>query len=566
MASTKSLKQKTVARINSMKAQREPFLADWKELDSYITPGLGRFEGSQPNDGKADRSNIINNEGGSSHRALVSGMTSGLTNPGRPWFRLTIPGLEFAVSHEVNVWLRKVEVEMRKIFHRSNLYEILPLTYEDTSQFGLNAFAALEDDETVLRFYHYKVGEYSLGIDKRNKIDSIARDLVYTVGQLVERFGIDNVSDEVKKKYEDNDLDSYIQVVHYVGPNNDVIPDDPTFEGMPVVSLYFENGKADDKFLSKGGFEENPIITPRWRGASGSDVYSTSCPGMDALSEIKQLQLMETDKLDAIAKQVEPPLQGGPDVKSHQSNLFPGGVSVYEGVSGKDGGLSTIYNVNINIRDLIEAIREVKESIKDIFFKNLFLMFSSSDRREVTATEIDAKQQEKLSNLGPVLESFNNSLLDPLIDRTFAVMVRKELVPEIPEEILGLDLKVEFISVLAQAQKAVGIDTIDRFTAFVANTAGISPDALDIVDFDKIVVEYAERLGLDPDLLKDSKEIKAIRDARQKQIEAERQAAFMSESAEMAKNASAVQTGEGDKTLATDVLNSGALDELGAGQ
>ena len=47
-----------------------------------------------------------------------------------------------------------------------------------------------------------------------------------------------------------------------------------------------------------------------------------------------------------------------------------------------------------------------------------------SDRRQITAREIEERHEEKLLMLGPVLERLNDELLRPLIDRTFNIMVR----------------------------------------------------------------------------------------------------------------------------------------------
>ena len=73
------------------------------------------------------------------------------------------------------------------------------------------------------------------------------------------------------------------------------------------------------------------------------------------------------------------------------------------------------------------------------------------------------RHEEKLLMIGPVLERLHHEMLSPLIELTFARMVSAGIVPPAPEELHGRQLNVEFVSVLAQAQRAVATNSIDRF-------------------------------------------------------------------------------------------------------
>src|SRR5205823_5874348 len=136
-------------------------------------------------------------------------------------------------------------------------------------------------------------------------------------------------------------------------------------------------------------------------------------------------------------------------------------------------------DVRIDISHLTADIRQIQERVKDAFYANLFLMMAESDRREITAREIDERHEEKMLMLGPVLERLHGELLDPLVKRVFNIMARNGLIPPPPEDVAPSQVTIEFISMLAQAQKAVSTGAIERFWQFGMQIATSKPEALD---------------------------------------------------------------------------------------
>ena len=182
-------------------------------------------------------------------------------------------------------------------------------------------------------------------------------------------------------------------------------------------------------------------------------------------------------------------------------------------------------------------------------------MMANSDRRQITAREIDVKQEEKLLALGPVLENLHSRLLNPLIDRTFNIMARAEILPPIPDELQGSPLRVEYISVMAMAQKSIGTGALERSTMFVQTLAQADPSVIDKIDLDQAIDEYSTMVGIDPRIIRDDEVVAQIRAQRQQMMQ-------MQQAAEMAKTAS--ETG---KNLGqTPVSNEGQNNERNAMQ
>jgi hypothetical protein len=156
--------------------------------------------------------------------------------------------------------------------------------------------------------------------------------------------------------------------------------------------------------------------------------------------------------------------------------------------------------------------------------------------------------------LGPVLERLHNELLDPLIDSTFSHMITAGLIPPAPDELQGMDLSVEFVSMLAQAQRAIGTNSVDRFVGNLGAVAAFKPDVLDKFDADQWADIYSDMLGVDPSLIIADKNVAMVRDARARAQAAQAQAQAMQQNSQTVKNMAQAPTG-GQQNALTDVMN-----------
>lgn len=514
-------------RRAALELERASFVAHWKELSEFILPRRARFHTTDNNRGEKRNQKIIDSTATQSAGVLSAGMMSGVTNPSRPWFRLTVPDPRLAELPAVKAWLHDVQTDMETVLLRSNLYNKLPILYGDVGVFGTGAIGIFEDDEHVLRAYDFPVGSYSLGLDSKCRVRIFARQFRYTVQQVVETWGrLDqktgradfedgfptNLSLTVQGAWKTGNREQWVDLVHLVQPND-------AYDGVKIESrykryesVYYELGSTDSGFLEHAGFDEFPILAARWETA-GEDIYGTNCPGMQALGDIKQLQTMEKKIAQAIEKQINPPLKGPSELRSQRVSALPGDITYTNERDGQTG-LRPIYEVNFNIADAESKAQQVRARIQRAFKEDLFLMLASSDRREYTATEIAERKEEKLLMVGPTLEQLNDDVFDPLIDRVFNIMARRGLIPEAPRELEGQALAVEYISIMAQAQRMVGLASLDRFAGFVGQVAQVAPEVLDRVNDDELINQYADATGVPPNILRSAEEAQARRDAR----------------------------------------------------
>lgn len=539
MATTR--KQSYLKRLEALRSERSPFISLWQELSDYHLAHRGRFLASDRNKPKRNTKQI-NNCSRRAVRTLASGMMAGITSPARPWFRLAVPDPVIMEMGEVRMWLMKVERIIREIFNRSNLYNSLHSLYGELGTFGVGSTGVFEDFDNVIRCKTYTAGSYMLATNGKDVVDTWMREYQLTVGQLVKEFGIEACSHSTQQNWRNGNTEAWVDLVHIVEPNDDRDQMNPLAKHKRFRSVYIEKGKGkgDDKFLRESGFDEFPMMTPRW-DVVGEDVYANSCPGIDALGDAKTLQLAEQMKYTAIEKHVDPHLTAPTSLRhAVDSGLAPGEISFVDGPGGQK--IEPVYQVNPNLNYHNDDIRKVEERIDQTFYVDLFLMLANSDRRQITAREVAERHEEKLLMLGPVLERLHNELLDPLIDRTFNIAARAGILPQPPEVLQNREVRVHYISVLAQAQQMVAVGTIERLGGFVAQLANIWPEARHKFDAAQSIDDYADALGVNPDLIVPDEEYEQIVAAEREAQAQQQQMAAMPEMARSAKDISQVDT------------------------
>lgn len=552
-------------RKSALVNERASFITHYRELSDWISPRRGRFFVQDRNKGDKRNAKIINSAATMALRTLASGMMAGITSPARPWFRLATPDKDMMEFGPVKLWLAAVEQRMREVFAGSNLYNQLSVLYRELGLFGTGCMTVLEDFDDVIRVYNHTSGGYMIGQSHRLEVDTLYREFDMTVGQLVAQFVYGGnraakpnwsvVSPTVKNLWDRGTTDAWVTTVHAIEPNDGRDLRMRDARNKPFRSVYYEVGATGDTMLRESGFDEFPAMAPRW-DVTGEDIYGTDCPGMTALGDVKALQIEERRKAQAIDKMSNPPLSGPASLRNVPVSSLPGGLTIYD--QGEKQALSPVYQVDPRINELMLDIQRTEQRIERAFYADLFLMLSMSDRRQITAREVEERHEEKLLMLGPVLERLHNELLDPLIDRVFAIMLRastdgngrwldRAVIPEPPQELRGMDLKVEYISILAQAQKAVGTVGIERIAGFVGGLAAINPEVVDKLDLDQMVDDYGELTGVSPKLVRPDDDVAQRRAQRAKQVAAQQaiaQAQPMAETAKTLTDAKLDQNGQ----------------------
>ena len=467
----------------------------WQDLADHYLPRQARFLIQNVNKAPISSKKIKDSSPVVAVRNFSSGMMSGATSPSRKWFKLSISN-DMSDDYAVKSWCAVVSTLFRDIFNASNIYQILPTVYKQLGVFGISAIALEKDFDTVFRTKLLPIGSYRIAKDYRGKVDTLYRVYMETANNLKEKFGEENLSDSARNAVQNNRGETLIECVHAVEPNKNKKNDSPWAKDKKFISVYYEKSNSQDKFLSKGGFDSFPYIVFE-ADVNGEDVYPSDSPGIIALPDVKQLMAMITEYGKAVKKMVSPPLKGPSSLKNKKLSDNPGAYNPEDDTAGR--GLSPIYEVNPRVLELKQNIEEIKNTVGQIFYNDLFAMMVSSDRRQITATEIDERREEKMVLLSPLLEQIHSGLKD-LMDWMFLTCLEAGIIPPPPEQIQGAELKIEFVSTLAQAQKAANIGSMERFVTFVANmSASIDPDLRLKLNGNEIIDDYADYANIEPD-------------------------------------------------------------------
>ncbi len=542
-------------RFQSLWEARQSYEPAWQDLADHFLPT--RYGNTKQyahtwrqmpllNDKLVDATGIL------AMRTLAAGLQGGMTSPARPWFQLSLEDSNLAHHGPVKEWLAEVSKRMAKLFNGSNFYHAVHTLYGDLGTFGTAFMLELADFEHGFRFVPFSVGEYCLDTNEKQQVDVVFRRFHMSTRQLMQRFGKDRLPSHILSG--PHALQQGHTVVHAIYPRKDRISGEGSGKHMPYASDYWLEGQAGSlspsrggrtHMLSQSGFMEFPGFGVRWQVA-GNDVYGRS-PAMDILPDCRMLQQMGITMLKAIHKSVDPPTAVSASLKSVGLDLTPGGVNYVDVAPGQSPQAATpIMEVRPDIQGARLAMQDVQKQIQQGLYNDLFRLLLDGKSQHITAKEVAAREEEKLILLGPALERLHAELFTPLIERTYQLMVRHDMVPLRPKELTDEPIKVEFVSLLAQAQKMVSTSAVDKLVHFVHSLKSIKPEAADIIDADKAVEEYAEYLGVTPSILHSPEEREAL---RQKRLQAEQA------TAQSAQQKASMETLKGMATVAEDMSN-----------
>jgi len=533
-------------RIAKLREDNAQYRLHYQEIVENMLPRNGRYlvsdEDDIPSAGKRKDSKIINGVASDALRTVAAGLQGGLTSPARPWFNLTIQDKDLKEFGPVKAWLADVRDILLMILKRSNFYSAMHGLYKELAAFGTAAMLIEEDFTTGLRCRPFTIGEFMLDVDSTYRPNALFRQFSMSARQMIQKFGEKNVTEAVRSAMAANNGGNRFEVYHAIAPNEELDPSKADFRGMRFQSSYFEVKSGDEeKFLKVAGYRGRPFIAMRWevKGVNANG----DCPGMEALGDVKMLQKMEVDKLQILDKKNKPPMNAPVAMRAKGGTIIAGGVNYIDVQQGQQG-FTPAYQVDINLTDLAFEMDRVEKRIKRFFYNDLFLMVATETPGQKTAYEIAKKYEEKMMMLGPVLESVQEAQ-DDVIDRAYAIGEGLGILPPPPRELVGQDIKVEYIGVFAQAQKAIGNAPVAETAQFVLGVAPIKPDVMDKFDFDQAVDEIANGNGCPPRCVVPDDEVAKKRKDRADQQQKMAAAAQMAAATDMAKKASETKMGTG---------------------
>ena len=515
-------------QFEDLERSRSSMVPWWRELSRFFAPRAQRFDQQAENRGNFLNRHILDERAIDARRTCAAGLYWGVTNPSREWIQLTVPDPTLRELDDVKEWLFEVNTRLYTVLGGSNFYLTQAGANEDWITYATAAYLVEEDERDIIRCVPFAGGSYGISDNARDEVTTFCRRFQLTIRQLLEQFGerdgtgkvrVEKFSQHVRDCLKRGSLEEKVEVCHLITPNAEFDGVREATEAKQFASYYWEYGvKPEQKaqeFLRKDGYDEWPVMVFRWRRVAG-EAWGIDCPAMQVLGTNKSLQAVESKSLKLVDKAVDPPLVGPSSLQNKRVSLLPGDITTDD---DREKQLRAIHTVDLTALQAVTLKQEeMRARIDDAFYVRLMtFILSMQGKGQRTAEEIREGSQEKYLVLGPVIESANGEY-SRLVDRVFAIMVRRGLIPPAPESLAGLPLKVEYTSIMAQAQKAVGLANIERFGYWLADMVKATGDprmALK-VDLQQMVDEVGLRSGLPPRVVRSDDavaEIEAAADA-----------------------------------------------------
>lgn len=539
-------KKHYIRKVKQMKENRQEYETRWKEIRDYQLPHVGWFEntGDRTNPARRKDTKIYNGIAWESNQIFASGIMSGLTPQNRRWFRLNFANKELSDNTETSKLLDERMDILNDVLNKSNFYNAIHSTYLELA-FGQAVLAIFPDAERGVHFTSYTIGSYLIESGPDGSIDTFCWIGEMTAQQLADKFGEDALTENIRQELKSGAaMKTKHKLYWFVEPNRMKDQSKLGRWHMPFISLYWLEEAQENEWLYIGGFYEWPVPVGRFL-VSVNESYGKG-PGWFAMADAMQLQLMEKDKLTLVELMAKPPIQTDPETEKLGINLIPGGKTVTG--QGENSGAKPIFQVSPNLDALQMTIKETEERIKRTYAADLFRMIDSQEKT-MTAREVIERMQEKMQQLGPVVQRMQSEFLSKIIERVYMILDRANVFPapqdpDMAEILAQQEIKIEYISPLAQAQKMSGITNIEQALSFMGVLAQFHPEILDRVDYDETLKMYFDLVGAPASIVRSDEEYQKLLQQKQEAMQQQQQmqqavtvANAMAPAAQAAKNA-----------------------------
>lgn len=530
--------------FEAMKDRRRQMWPIWRELAAVYLPYRHPW---LLNSQKSERVELnpyyITSEGLLALRTQSAGLMNGITSPTRPWFKIGIGDDTNRLSIASRKWLAACTAIMYSVMARSNYYNTKAMTYFDLGLMNIAGTQIFEDRKDVIRCQRFNTGEFYVEFDAQDRVVRYGREMVLTLEQAKREFGEENLPAVWREQLKNpTSWSSKRRVFHLVEVDSGHMSG-PAARFHWHEFYWAESGAQEGEMLKLAGYREQPASFPRW---SAELEYGNS-PAMDALADMRELQQLILSKGTGLEKMIDPPMLYDEALRNKPKATIPGGYAYVPNL-GEMTGARPAYSVSLPIAELRADIQEIKGTIREIFHNDLFKMISQLDTVR-SATEIDARREEKLVLLAHFLERFENESLDPDIERIFAACQRADLFPLPPKEIANREIDITYVSILATAQRSLATVPLERLLQMVANIAAVDNSVLDLVDFDEFIWTYASDIAADPTVLRDKDQLQLKRQEREQQLQALQASATAQTAIAGAKTLSETDVGGGANAL-----------------
>ena len=472
-----------IRQYEDLKKERGMFMPHWEDLARIMLPRRSGFIG-EPVEGASRTESIFDGTPMQSARSLGHHMGFWLRPDSSEWYFIRAADDALNDDEQANFWLDSAKEKLDSALNnpRARFKQSTGEVDLDLVVFGTGVLFIGEGSDLnhlLFQSLHLKDVVLVFGADANLEGAMICKH--WTVRQMMNRWGKNKLSEEVKKLIDQNKFNTKVKVLHAVMPRKEKFFENPKLAvNMPVADIWLE--KDEEHLLEEGGFHEFPFVAPRWDTTSGED-YGRS-PGMIALPDSATLQAMGETILVSGQRAADPPLMVPNDGAFNEINTFPGAVSYYDVEIARDLGGNPFFPLQsgANLPITRDMQLDSREQVMRAFFKNVLNLPLGGP--QMTATEVIQRKEEFIREIGPVFGRFETDYTAPMIQRSFNIMLRAGAFGEIPEILQGQSVKFVFESPVNKVKQQIKAQAAKQWVAEQLELGQIMPEAIDHINVD----------------------------------------------------------------------------------
>ena len=516
-------------RTETLEAGKQNFLNLYQEIGDLFRPVRSDIISKKTAGDKESFKRIFDSFPILAVETFASILLGVLTNKSTKWFNLQTVDDKLGEVNAVSTWLSQAtEVMWNKLYNPASGFEQALLeAFKDVGAFGTVATLIEEGSKFDLVFITQNIRNYLVSENSEGRVDSIITKAQFSARQAIEKFGND-VNEQIKKIAEKNPYELFDFQLH-IYPRSE--RDKTKIDALNKAYAGCWVDVKHKEIVKEIGWDSFPVAVGRSE-KSTDELYGTS-RAMIALADARELNAIQQRYAESVELRLRPPLIQNADFAA-RLNLSPGAINKAT-QNASYAGRSAIEPINTvgDLNGTLDLAQETKQSIREIFFLDKMKIFDNPNATATQVLELRAEGFRIMSSVATSIQEY----LDAILDRTFDILFRKSyavndldgggssfnllpsaVFPEMPNELKNApELKVVFVNPINQSQQTIELNGIDVLINTVGSIAQISPDVMDVVNFDNVLRKKRSILNIDPELINDEKTVKQIRQERQSQ-------------------------------------------------
>jgi hypothetical protein len=503
-------------------SQRAVYETEWEELARIYTPGMQSFQSKSKPWEIETRS--IDGHAAYFKQKLVSHVFSQSVNPQTKFVKYSVSDKKVVLTKEEEIELDEINSRILQKFasSRSNFSTAIQQCIESGVVFGPGVLYVDNKIGDGIKFKTLPLSQCYVAENDSGLVDTIYRKFKFTAKQLVQSFGITNVSKTVQATHEANPEEEF-EVLHCIYPNKESKKLRDKY-----LAYYVELG--NEHVLDKQYLSHFPCVVFRWASMIG-EKYGH---GQGKLSLTSVRMLSKARQQSILAKELanRPILLTSDDGVLIPNPLNPG--MVIEGGMMDGQKRIDILPIQGNIQAGDDIYQRELELLGQIFFAEDIATPIDKTRR--TAVEINTMNNDRFRFMTSHIAKLIDQLFKPMADLVLQLMVENGEFNDLKTKVLDLDLEPEFLGPITQLLKMEDVRATQNFMQSVLPMVQLDPSIINRINFDMFVKDTQKGTGTPSYILRSDEEVEAIQAQQQAQQQQQMDMQSALGSSEVAKN------------------------------